>query len=482
MFEQLSKRLDNALSQFTERGILTEEMLDEGLRDVRRALLEADVNYRVARDFLGRVRERATGEDVMDSVDPGDQVVKIVHDELSSILGQGETGMETAAVPPTVIMLVGLQGSGKTTTAVKLARRLSRDGRSPVLAACDPYRPAAADQLAELGEDVDVPVLRVDRPDGVEPAGDDGSGGRAAGPDGERKSEEVAAFADRARQQAKREGASHLILDMAGRVQADEEMMSELEAVRNRVDPEEVLLVADAMTGQEAVKIAEGFHDSVGLTGVVLTKMEGDARGGAALSIYGVLGIPVKFVGIGERPEDLQVFSAERMAGRILQMGDIVGLVERAQQTIDEDATKRMEEKIRGDGEFDLEDFLTAIRQLQNMGPLDNILKMLPGVKPEMLEAVDTDPERIKHMEAIVLSMTPEERRQPRVLDGSRRARIAEGAGRPVHEVNQLVDRFGEMKKMMKKMQGGGGPGGGMGSLMGAGGGGKLSQMKQMLS
>ncbi|MDP2498100.1 MAG: signal recognition particle protein [Candidatus Palauibacterales bacterium] len=479
MFEQLSKRLDNALSQFTERGILTEEMLDEGLRDVRRALLEADVNYRVAKDFLGRVRERALGEDVMDSVDPGDQVVKIVHDELSSILGEGETGMETAAVPPTVIMLVGLQGSGKTTTAVKLARRLSREGRSPVLAACDPYRPAAADQLAELGEDVDVPVLRVDRPDGAEPA--DG-GGRAAGPDGERKSEEVAAFADRARQQAKREGASHLILDMAGRVQADEEMMGELEAVKERVDPEEVLLVADAMTGQEAVKIAEGFHDSVGLTGVVLTKMEGDARGGAALSIYGVLGIPVKFVGIGERPEDLQVFSAERMAGRILQMGDIVGLVERAQQTIDEDATKRMEEKIRGDGEFDLEDFLTSLRQLQNMGPLDNILKMLPGVKPEMLEAVDTDPERIKHMEAIVLSMTPEERRKPRVLNGSRRARIAEGAGRPVHEVNQLVKRFGEMKKMMKKMQGGGGPGGGMGSLMGGGGGGKLSQMKQMLS
>ncbi|MFB6368641.1 MAG: signal recognition particle protein, partial [Gemmatimonadota bacterium] len=414
MFEQLSQRLDDALSQFTERGILTEEMLDEGLRDVRRALLEADVNYRVAKEFLGRVKERALGEDVMDSVDPGDQVVKIVHDELSTILGEGETGMEEATVPPTVIMLVGLQGSGKTTTAVKLARRLSREGREPVLAACDPYRPAAADQLEELGEGVDVPVLRVDRPDGVE-AGD----GRAAGPDGERRNEEVAEFAARAWQEAKREGASHIILDMAGRTQADEAMMAELVAVKDRVEPQEVLLVADAMTGQEAVKIAEGFHDHVGLTGVVLTKMEGDARGGAALSIYGVLGIPVKFVGIGERPEDLQVFSAERMAGRILQMGDIVGLVERAQQTIDEDASKRMEEKIRGDGEFDLEDFLTAIRQLQNMGPLDNILKMLPGVKPEMLDAVDTDPERIKHMEAIVLSMTPEERRKPRVLDGS---------------------------------------------------------------
>ncbi|MFB6241127.1 MAG: signal recognition particle protein [Gemmatimonadota bacterium] len=476
MFEQLSQRLDDALSQFTERGILTEEMLDEGLRDVRRALLEADVNYRVAKEFLGRVKERALGEDVMDSVDPGDQVVKIVHDELSTILGEGETGMEEATVPPTVIMLVGLQGSGKTTTAVKLARRLSREGREPVLAACDPYRPAAADQLEELGEGVDVPVLRVDRPDGVE-AGD----GRAAGPDGERRNEEVAEFAARAWQEAKREGASHIILDMAGRTQADEAMMAELVAVKDRVEPQEVLLVADAMTGQEAVKIAEGFHDHVGLTGVVLTKMEGDARGGAALSIYGVLGIPVKFVGIGERPEDLQVFSAERMAGRILQMGDIVGLVERAQQTIDEDASKRMEEKIRGDGEFDLEDFLTAIRQLQNMGPLDNILKMLPGVKPEMLDAVDTDPERIKHMEAIVLSMTPEERRKPRVLDGSRRARIAEGAGRPVHEVNQLVKRFGEMKKMMKKMQGGGGPGGGMGGLLGGGGGGKLGQMKRMM-
>lgn len=450
MFERLSERLDDVLGGFRERGILTEDMLDDGLREVRRALLEADVHYEVARDFLDRVRERATGEDVLESVSPGDQVVKIVHDELAGLLGEGAPELAEASVPPTVVMMVGLQGSGKTTSAAKLARRAKASGGRPVLVACDPYRPAAARQLESLGERIDVPVQRGE----VEGAG---TGDR-------RRKGDVVRLARDAVDTARRDGASLVLLDMAGRLQIDEELMGELRAVREAVEPDEVLLVADAMTGQDAVKVAEGFHQEVGLTGVVLTKMDGDARGGAALSVYEVLTVPVKFVGTGERPEDLTAFDPERMAGRILQMGDVVGLVERAEEAIDEDAARRMEEKVReGDG-FDLEDFLQALRQLQKMGPLDGLLKMVPGVKPGMLENAEMDPERIRHMEAIVCSMTPEERRKPRILNGSRRARIARGSGRPVHEVNRLVKQFGQMNKMMKRM----GP---LGSMMGSGGG-----------
>jgi len=292
-----------------------------------------------------------------------------------------------------------------------------------------------------------VPVIRGD----VEDAG---TGDR-------RRKGDVVRLAREAVDRARREGASLVLLDMAGRLQADEELMEELRAVREAVEPQEVLLVADAMTGQEAVRIAEGFHEAVELTGVVLTKMDGDARGGAALSIYAVMGVPVKFVGTGERPEDLTAFDPERMAGRILQMGDVVGLVERAERAIDEESARRLQEKVEQGGRFDLEDFLQALRQIQKMGPLENLLKMVPGVKPSMLEGADLDPERIRHMEAIVCSMTPEERRDPRLLNGSRRARIARGSGRPVHEVNRLVKQFSNMSEMMKKMGSLGSPGGG---------------------
>ena len=428
MFERLSDRLDGVLGNFRQRGVITDTMLKDGLREVRRALLEADVNYEVARDFLARVETRALGEDVLSSVRPGDQIVKIVHDELVDLLGSAPVEPAEAAVPPTVYMLVGLQGSGKTTTAAKLARRLKVGGDRPALVACDPYRPAAADQLETLAKAIDVPLVA--RPEG----GD------------------MPTLAAAALDEARRAGVTHVLLDMAGRLQVDEELMDELRRVKASVRPHEVLLVADGMTGQEAVRIARGFHDAVGLTGVILTKMDGDARGGAALSIFGVLGVPIRFVGVGERPEDLTAFDARRMAGRILQMGDIVGLVERAQQTVDLDETARLEEKVLGGGDFDLEDFLRSIQQIQKMGPLKGLLKMIPGIKSGMLEQTDVDPKRVRHLEAIILSMTPVERKNPQILNGSRRARIARGSGRPVHEVNRLLKQFKEMRKMMKQM------------------------------
>jgi len=344
-------------------------------------------------------------------------------------------------------MLVGLQGSGKTTTAAKLARRLKVAGERPALVACDPYRPAAADQLETLAKQIDVPLA-----------------GRPGG-------EDMPALAATAIDEARRAGVTHVLLDMAGRLQVDEELMEELRRVKASVGPHEVLLVADGMTGQEAVRIAEGFHDAVGLTGVILTKMDGDARGGAALSIFGVLGVPIRYVGVGERPEDLTAFDARRMAGRILQMGDIVGLVERAQQTIDLEETARLEEKVLGRGEFDLEDFLRSIQQIQKMGPLKGLLKMIPGVKSGMLDQAEVDPKRVRHLEAIILSMTPEERKKPQILNGSRRARIARGSGRPVHEVNRLLKQFKEMRKMMKQM------GKLAPQLMGKGGAGDLSRL-----
>ena len=430
MFEQLGDRLDGVFRRLKGRGVITQPMLREGLREVRRALLEADVNFHVARDFLKRVEERAVGEKALESVRPADQVVKIVHDELIEVLGgvAAESELAEAAVPPSVIMLVGLQGSGKTTTAGKLARRFDRLGRRPTLVACDPYRPAAGEQLATLAESIGVPVVH-------EPAQKD-----------------VVEIASGAVDSARRAGATHVIIDTAGRLQADVELMDELKRLRTEIEPQEVLLVADGMTGQEAVRIAEGFHETVGITGVILTKMDGDARGGAALSIHGVLGVPVKFVGVGEHLEDLTAFEPERMAGRILQMGDIVGLVEKAQQTFDLEAGKQLEEKVLGGGQFDLEDFLQATKQIQKMGPIEGLLKMIPGVKPKMLEGVDLDPRRIKHMEAIILSMTPAERRKPEIMNGSRRARVARGSGRPVHEVNRLLKQFKEMRKMMKQM------------------------------
>jgi signal recognition particle subunit SRP54 len=415
-------------------------MIREGLRDVRRVLLEADVNFQLVKDFLARVEEQATGERVLKSVSPGQQVVKIVHDELVRMLGERPEPLKVAPIPPSVIMLVGLQGSGKTTTAAKLAKRMAREGKAPALAALDPYRPAAIDQLETLGKQVNVPVLA----DRAEP--------------------DVVKLAARALERARSDRHRALILDTAGRLQIDAELMEELRQVREATKPVEILLVVDAMIGQEAVRIAQGFHEALGLTGIVLTKLDGDARGGAALSIRGVTGVPVKLVGTGERVDGLEVFDPHRMAGRILQQGDVVGLVERAQQAFDEDQAKRIEKKVVKEGKFDLEDFLMMTRQLQKLGPLEGLLKMVPGVNTKLLQQANTDPKRIKHVEAIILSMTPQERRRPDILNGSRRARIAKGSGRPVMEVNRLLEQFKQMQKMMKQLKGFG-----LGSLMGQG-------------
>lgn len=442
MFDELADRLDGVLGRFRQRGLLTEPMIREGLREIRRALLEADVNYKLAREFLARVEERALGEQVLKSVSPGQQIVKIVHDELVKLLGGDRKPLETAPVGPTTVLLVGLQGSGKTTTAAKLARRLGREGRSPMLAALDVYRPAAIDQLETLGEQIGMPVFS------------------------DREEKDVAALARRALERASSERHRALILDSAGRLQIDDALMDELRRVREAIQPTEVLLVADGMTGQEAVRITEGFHEAVGLTGVVLTKMDGDARGGAALSIRGAVGVPIKFVGIGERPEDLDVFDPHRMADRILQRGDVVGLVERAQQTIDREEAERLERKVAKEGKFDLEDFLRAMGQIQKLGPLEGLLGMIPGVNSKALKQAKVDPKRLKHVEAIILSMTPQERKKPEILNGSRRLRIAKGSGRPVQEVNQLLKQFKEMQKMMKQLRKMG-----MGGMMGGGGG-----------
>ena len=430
MFEDLSRKLDGVLGRFRQRGLLTEPMIKDGLREVRRALLEADVNFRVTREFLNRVREKAMGERVLKAVSPGAQIVKIVHDELARLIGgDGETELTWSPAPPTVIMLVGLQGSGKTSTAAKLAKRLARQGKRPLLAACDLYRPAAVEQLRVLGKRAGVPVHHED--EATDPV-------------------EVA----RASHKAARSTKAHaLIVDTAGRLQIDEPLMDELARIREVLDPREILLVADAMTGQEAVRIAEGFDRKLGVTGFVLAKMDGDARGGAALSIHGVTGKPMKFVGTGEGLDALEAVDPRRIAGRILQKGDVVGLVERAQAVVDTGQAAAMQEKVLGRGRFTLEDFLVAMRQVQKMGPLDQLLKLVPGV-PRGLSADDVDPKRMKHVEAIILSMTPEERRRPEILNGSRRKRIARGSGRPVAEVNRLMKRFAEMEQMMKRMKG----------------------------
>jgi len=430
MFDDLSKKLDGALAKFRQRGLLTEPMVREGLREVRRVLLEADVNFKVTREFLNRVQEKALGDQVLKSVSPGQQIVKIVHDELVTLLGgQSVTGIQWAPVPPTVVMVVGLQGSGKTTTVAKLAKRMVRQGKKPLMAACDLYRPAAVDQLSDLGQQIGLPVHT-------------GSEG-----------EDVLAVARGAMARASAERRQVLLVDTAGRLQIDEPMMDELRTLKAELKPQEILLVADAMTGQEAVNIAEGFDQALDVTGVILTKMDGDARGGAALSIHGVTGKPVKFVGTGEGVDALDSADPERLAGRILQMGDVVGLVERAQAAMDVEEQARLEEKVLGKGKFTLEDFLTTLRQVQRMGPLEQIVKLIPGVGSK-LPVGNVDPKRMKHIEAIILSMTPQERRKPEILNGSRRARIARGSGRPVAEVNRLLKQFKEMQKIMKQVRG----------------------------
>lgn len=438
MFEELSEKLDGVLGRFRQRGLLTEPMIREGLREVRRVLLEADVNFQLAKEFLAKVEERATGEQVLKSVQPGQQIVKIVHDELISLLGERPEGIKVAPVGPTVILLAGLQGSGKTTTAAKLARRLKREGREPMMAALDVQRPAAIDQLETLGRQVNVPVYS------------------------DRAEKDVGRLAKAALEAATRGRHRALILDTAGRLQIDDALMQELRRVREATNPTEVLLVVDAMIGQEAVRVAEGFHENVPLTGVILTKMDGDARGGAALSVRGVTGVPIKFVGMGERPDGLEVFDPSRMARRILQQGDVVGLVEKAQEAFDVEQTQKLEKKVAREGKFDLEDFLVMMGQLQKMGPLEGLLKMIPGVNTKALKQAKVDPKQVRHIEAIVLSMTPQERKKPQIINGSRRKRIAAGSGRTVQEVNRLLDQFKQMQKLMKQLKGMG-----MGKMMG---------------
>jgi len=430
MFATLSERLTAALRDLTSRGVLTDEAVKEGLREIRRILLEADVSYELTRTFTERVRERAVGVAAIKAVSPGQQLVKIVNDELIGLLGEKREVIQFASVPPTVVLLVGLQGSGKTTTAAKLAARLKREQKAPFLVAADVYRPAAEEQLRQLAEQVDVGFY---------------------GPTDHRSRDVVAVVQDGIIAASKAR-ARTVLVDTAGRLQIDQEMMEELRQLKEAVQPHEILLVADGMTGQDAVRIAQGFHEALGVTGVILTKLDGDARGGAALSIYGVTGAPIKYVGVGERVDALEPFDPARMAGRILQQGDVLGLVERAKDAVNEKEAERLARKATSKKGMDLEDFLKAMSQVQKMGPLEGLLGMLPGVSPKMLKQAKVDPKRIKHTEAIILSMTPGERRRPEILNGSRRARIARGAGRPVQEVNQLMKQFQQMKQMMKGM------------------------------
>jgi signal recognition particle subunit SRP54 len=427
MFDELSEKLEATFAKLRGKGVLTEADIKDGMREVRRVLLEADVSFSLTREFLERVEKQAAGVTALRSVSPAQQLVKIVHDELTTMLGERREGLRLSSVPPTVVLMVGLQGSGKTTTAAKLARKLKAEGRLTRLVAADVYRPAAIDQLETLGKQLDVPV-HVDR-----------------------TTRDVVRIAKHGIDEAKRARDKVVIIDTAGRLQIDDEMMGELERLKDAVRPDEILLVADGMTGQDAVRIAQGFDSALGVTGVVLTKMDGDARGGAALSIYGVLKKPIKYIGVGEKADALEDFYPERMASRILQMGDVLTLVEKAQEAFDEAEAKKLEKKVRKEG-MDLQDFLTAMRQIQKLGPLEGILKMLPGVNAKLLRQANVDPKRMKHLEAIVLSMTPEERRNPTILNGSRRARVAKGAGRSITEVNRLLEQFRDMQKMMKKV------------------------------
>jgi len=429
MFTALSEQLTGVLNRLRGRGVLSESDVTDALREIRRHLLEADVSFEVTRGFVERVRERAVGALHVKAVSPGQQVVKLVHDEIATLLGGTQAGLDFASVGPTVIVLVGLQGSGKTTTAAKLARRLKLEQKAPGLVAADVYRPAAAEQLEQLGKQIGVPVL------------------------GKRDTGNVVKLVQDALREAEAVRARTVIVDTAGRLQIDAAMMDELKALKAAVTPREILLVADGMTGQDAVKIARGFHDAVGLTGVILTKLDGDARGGAALSIHGVTGVPIKYVGVGEKTDALEPFDPVRMAGRILGQGDVVSLVEKAAANVDAEAAKRLEQKVRSKKGMDLQDFLVALKQMQSMGPLKQVLGLLPGVNAKALQGVSMEDNRLKHVEAIVLSMTPEERADPSVLSGSRKLRVAKGAGRPVQEVNRLLEQFQQMRKLSKFMK-----------------------------
>lgn len=442
MFESLTNKLQEIFDRLGKRGVLTESDVDVALREVRLALLEADVALPVAKDFIKRVRERAIGAEVLKALKPSQMVIKIVHEELVATLGEPGR-LNLSGTPPVVIMLVGLQGSGKTTTAAKLALKLRREGRRPYLVAADTYRPAAVDQLRTLGKQLDVPVY------------DEGTS--AAPPD----------IAERGLRKAREVGAGVLIVDTAGRLQIDERLMTELEQIKARLKPAEILLVADAMTGQEAVKIAEGFHKRIGITGLILTKMDGDARGGAAISMRAVTGVPIKFVGMGEKPDALDQFYPDRMAQRILGMGDMLTLIEKAQEAFDQREAERLSRKLMR-AEFNLEDFLAQMQQVKRLGPISQLLSLIPGMNrlKDQIDEAEAD-RSMKKIEAIIRSMTPEERRDPKVINASRKRRIARGAGyintekhperelEGIQEINNLLRQFREMQKMMKMFKGG---------------------------
>lgn len=427
-FEGLSEKLQNIFKNLRGKGKLTDKDVDQAMREVRMALLEADVNYKVVKDFVARIKERAIGSEVLESLTPGQQVIKIVHEEMTQLMGGSASRIATASKPPTIIMMVGLQGSGKTTTSGKLARLMKKQGRRPVLVACDIYRPAAIKQLQVLGEQLEIPVFSMgDKQNPVD-------------------------IAKAARVYAENQGLDTVILDTAGRLHIDEALMEELQQIKASCRPHEILLVVDAMTGQDAVNVAESFDTRLGLDGVILTKLDGDTRGGAALSVKAVTGKPIKFAGMGEKLDALEPFHPDRMSSRILGMGDVLTLIEKAQAQVDIKKAEELEKKLRKN-EFTLEDFLEQIQQMKNMGPLNQLMDMIPGMgKVKGLKDVNISEKDMKHTEAIIRSMTGEERRRPEILNGSRRKRIATGSGTSIQEVNKLLKQFEQTQKMLKQM------------------------------
>jgi len=428
MFEVLSEKLGGIFGRLSSKGRLSERDIDEALREVRLALLEADVHFKVVRDFIGKVRERALDTQVLESLTPAQQVVKIVSDELATILGGSPSHLVPDSHPPTIAMLVGLQGSGKTTTAAKLALHLRSSGQRPLLVAADHRRPAAIEQLVTLGRQLDIPVYSEDT------------------------SARPASVCLHAIQRSKELATSWVIIDTGGRLHIDEAMMKEAVEIKKELKPSEVLLAVDGMTGQDAVRAAADFHTKVGLTGLILTKMDGDARGGAALSIKAVTGVPIKFIGTGEKMDAFETFHPDRLASRILGMGDMLTLIEKAEKAIDEDTARRLEKKVRH-ATIDLEDFLEQLHEMQKMGPLSQLVEMIPGLSSMARRAPQVvDEDKLKKTEAIILSMTPDERRTPDIIDGSRRRRIARGSGTTPQDVNQLLNQFRQTQKLVKQM------------------------------
>ena len=428
MFETLGEKLQNAMRRLTGKGKLSEADVSEAMREVRMALLEADVNFKVVKDFVAKVKERAVGQEVMETLNPGQMVIKIVFEELTALMGGENAKLNLQERPPTIIMLCGLQGAGKTTHAAKLALKLKKEGKKPLLVAADIYRPAAIKQLEVMGEKVGVPVFSLG--DKVSPV-DIAKGGFAYAAENHR---------------------DVIIVDTAGRLHIDEELMAELQQIKAALQPHEVLLVIDAMIGQDAVTTAEHFDQKLGIDGVIVTKLDGDTRGGAALSVKAVTGKPIKFVGLGEKVETLEAFYPDRMAQRILGMGDVMTLIERAQEQIDQKKAEEMAKKMVK-AQFDFEDFLEQMKAMKRMGPLQDLLKMIPGVGNQ-LKDINIDDKQLTHVEAIILSMTPKERRNPDIINVRRRERIAKGSGRPIAEVHRLMKQFDEMRKMMKQMGG----------------------------